>query len=121
MNFPTAVKTGFRKYYQCSDRASRSEYWYWTLFTVLIPIPFQITDMLVFHTKVIGPLEILVSLALFLPSFFVMIRRLHDIDRSGYWWMISITVIGIIPLTYWMVKKGTVGENRFGPDPLAKN
>jgi uncharacterized membrane protein YhaH (DUF805 family) len=125
MNFQTAVITGFKKYWHCSDRASRSEYWWWTLFSALAPIPFMVIDevfLLVYVGEfVIGPSELVVQLGLFAPSFFVMIRRLHDINRSGYWWMISLTVIGLIPLFYWMIKKGTPGDNRFGADPLASN
>ena len=123
MNFPTAIKTCFKKYWSCSDRASRSEYWWWTLFAALVPIPFAFFDYFVLGISVglnnMGPSELLVQLGLFSPSFLVMIRRLHDTDRSGYWWMIGITIIGLIPLLYWMIKKGTPGHNRFGPDPLA--
>ena len=123
MNFPTAIKTCFKKYWACSDRAPRSEYWWWTLFAVLAPIPFVLFDHFVLRLEVglndMGPSELLVQLGLFIPSFLVMIRRLHDVDRSGYWWMISLTIIGLIPLLYWLISKGTPGPNRFGPDPLA--
>ena len=59
------------------------------------------------------------------PSLFVMIaslalsvRRLHDIDRSGWWVMIPLTIIGIFILICWFCKRGEEGENRFGADPL---
>ena len=46
------------------------------------------------------------------------VRRLHDTDRSGWWYLIVLTIIGIIPLIIWFCTRGTIGENRFGPDPL---
>ena len=59
------------------------------------------------------------NLAVFLPSWAVMIRRLHDVNRSGWWILINLTIIGIIPFTYWLfMKVGDEGENRFGSDPL---
>ena len=59
------------------------------------------------------------SLATFLPSLAVGIRRLHDTDRSGWWWLISfIPLIGIIVLIVFWCSAGIPGSNRFGPDPL---
>lgn len=117
MNFKQAVISGFRHYYSTDDRAPRSEYWYWQLFTLIAGLPFDVVDAMYFHNT-IGVFGLSFSLVTFLPGMFVLVRRLHDVNRSGYWWMISLTVIGLIPLFYWMVKKGTAGENRFGADPL---
>ncbi len=100
------------------DRASRSEFWYWQLFTMLASIPCDVADFMLFHTREIGPLGIAFFLVTLLPSLFVTARRLHDVNRSFYWILLSATFIGLIPLLYWMVKPGTRGENRFGPDPL---
>jgi uncharacterized membrane protein YhaH (DUF805 family) len=47
------------------------------------------------------------------------IRRLHDIDRTGWWVLLALTLIGAILLIVWACFKGTDGPNRFGPDPLA--
>ena len=48
------------------------------------------------------------------------IRRFHDLDKSG-WWMLTflIPIVGLILMIFWFTQKGTAGENRFGPDPLA--
>jgi uncharacterized membrane protein YhaH (DUF805 family) len=61
----------------------------------------------------------LISLALLLPDVAVSIRRLHDLDRSGWWLLICFTGIGIIVLLVWDCMRGTLGPNRFGPDPIA--
>ena len=48
----------------------------------------------------------------------LVIRRLHDVDRSGWWYLIVFTIVGMIPLLIWYCTKGTEGDNRFGKDPL---
>ena len=53
-----------------------------------------------------------------IASLALSVRRLHDIDRSGWWVMIPLTIIGIFVLIYWFCKRGDEGENRFGADPL---
>ena len=54
-----------------------------------------------------------------IPAISVSVRRLHDIDKSGWWyWVVIIPLLGILILIFFAVQKGTVGANRFGPDPL---
>ena len=56
---------------------------------------------------------------MFIPTLAVQVRRLHDVDRSGWWVLMYFTIIGyFFPLIYWLCKRGTEGANRFGPDPL---
>jgi uncharacterized membrane protein YhaH (DUF805 family) len=119
MQFQDAIRSGFRNYATSSGRASRSEYWYWVLFAVLVAIASSIIDHGMFPLSSTGPIESLTSLILFLPGIAVSIRRLHDIDRTGWWFLIAFTIIGIIVLWIWACTRGTVGPNRFGPDPLA--
>ena len=60
------------------------------------------------------------SLALFIPSLAVTVRRLHDLDKSGFWILIGlIPVVGWIWILVLLVSRGTAGENNFGADPLA--
>jgi len=121
MNFGEAIKSGFAHYVTFSGRAARSEFWYWTLFAVLLSLAAGIIDRGIFDfeesttTGVFGPL---VSLALFLPGLAVSVRRLHDLDRSGWWLLLVLTLVGVILLLIWDCIKGTTGSNRFGPDPL---
>lgn len=68
----------------------------------------------------IGPVSGILSLVLLIPSISVAVRRLHDIDRSGWWYLLFlIPLIGAIVLLIFFVKSGTAGDNRFGPDPKA--
>jgi len=65
------------------------------------------------------PFSSIWSLVTFLPSLAMGVRRLHDTDRSGWWWLLSfIPLIGIIVLIVFWCFEGTRGPNRFGPDPL---
>ena len=114
MGFVDSIKSGFAQYVTFSGRAPRSEYWYWTLFTLIASIVAGILDGILG----LGIIGALVSLGLFLPSLAVAIRRLHDIDRTGWWVLLAFTLIGIILLIVWDCTKGTAGPNRFGPDPL---
>jgi uncharacterized membrane protein YhaH (DUF805 family) len=115
MNFGDAIKAGFGKYVTFSGRAARSEFWYWTLFSILADVAAALIDG-VLGTNLIGGV---VSLALLLPGIAVSVRRLHDIDRTGWWLLIAFTFVGIILLIVWNCMKGSTGSNRFGADPLA--
>jgi uncharacterized membrane protein YhaH (DUF805 family) len=99
-------------------RAARSEYWYWVLFGFIVAVVAAILDGTIFPFSATGPIEAITSLVLLLPGIAMSVRRLHDIDRSGWWVLITFTVIGVILLLVWACFKGTAGPNRFGPDPL---
>jgi uncharacterized membrane protein YhaH (DUF805 family) len=114
MNFVQAIRSGFSNYVQFGGRACRSEYWYWTLFSILASIVANVVDATL-GTGIIGGIT---GLALLLPGLAVSARRLHDIDRTFWWVLITFTVIGVLVLLYWDCLRGTVGPNRFGPDPL---
>ncbi len=123
MNFQTAVATCFRNYVTFSGRASRPEYWYFFLFSILVSLGLSIVDTAMFGPVEgmggsNGPLAGLFSLAIFLPSLAVGARRLHDSDRSGWWLLlVLIPVLGFLVLIYFFVQPGTDGPNRFGPGP----
>jgi uncharacterized membrane protein YhaH (DUF805 family) len=127
MTFSSAVKTCMRKYWVSVGRASRAEYWWFHLFLLIIGFFAGIADAALFGVKDASgelkgpePFYWVSFLITFLPSLCVVVRRLHDINRSGYWWLIGLTIVGLIPLVYWLCQKGTEGENRFGTDPFAE-
>jgi uncharacterized membrane protein YhaH (DUF805 family) len=120
MGFDEAIKAGFSNYLVFSGRALRSEYWYWTLFLVLGGISTAILDTLFFGSSfdaIVSPLNAVFNMVTLLPTIAVSIRRLHDIDRTGWWSLICLTVIGILLLIYWACQPGTPGPNRFGSEP----
>src|ERR1700687_3879694 len=118
MNFTQAIASGFQNYVNFSGRAPRSEYWFWTLFSVLASIAATLIDLVLFASMNFSRLSTIVSLGLLLPALAVSVRRLHDLDRTGWWLLLVLTVIGDILLLVWFCMRGTIGPNRFGPDPL---
>jgi uncharacterized membrane protein YhaH (DUF805 family) len=114
MNFAEAISSGFSKYVQFGGRACRSEYWYWTLFAFIATVVANIIDA----TLGIGIVGAIVGIGLILPGLAVSARRLHDIDRTFWWVLLTFTIIGTLVLIYWACQRGTAGPNRFGPDPL---
>lgn len=110
MNFQQSITTCLSKYIDIKGRASRSEYWWFFLFCLIV----NTVAML------IGPkIQMITYLILFLPSLTVLIRRLHDTDRTGWWVLILlIPIIGILVILYFMIIEGTKGPNRFGNMPV---
>lgn len=110
MDFMAAVKTCFSKYADFSGRATRSEYWYFFLFNFIVGI-------------VLGWIPFLgwlVSLALLVPSLAVAWRRLHDMGKSGAFYLfILIPLVGWIFVLIWLCKETQPGDNQYGPQPLA--
>jgi uncharacterized membrane protein YhaH (DUF805 family) len=119
MGFVDAIGAGFRNYVNFSGRASRSEYWYWVLFVILLSAAAGLVDVAIAGTSGFSVIGALVSLGTFLPSLAVAVRRFHDRDQSGWWILIGlIPLVGIILLIVWFCQRGSVGPNRFGADPL---
>ncbi|MGB7179935.1 MAG: DUF805 domain-containing protein [Xanthobacteraceae bacterium] len=122
MTFAQAIQSGFANYLNFSGRAIRSEYWYWVLFAMLGGLTTEIVDSAIFasHSSV-SPLNGVFDLLIFLPGLGLGIRRLHDINRSGWWILITLTLIGVFLLLYWACQRGTPGPNRFGSDPFGSD
>lgn len=87
MGFGEAVSTGFKKYVKFSGRARRSEYWWWWLFSFIMGL-----------LSLIPVIGVIITIAMFLPSLAMSVRRLHDIGRTG-WWLVAplgFSVLGSI-------------------------
>ena len=120
MDFFGAVRICFNKYVNFGGRASRSEFWLFVLFVVLGGLILGVIDGVV-GVEQGDPVSLgnAFGLLTLLPGLAVAVRRLHDTNRSGWWYLISFTIIGYIPLLYWWCVKGEEGENRFGLEPRA--
>ena len=124
INFFDSIKICFKKYFVIEGRASRSEYWYWVLFVIILDLFVDYLDATIAgvpwleYEKLYGPLGIIITVITFLPGLAVAVRRLHDVNKSGWWLLISFTVIGLIPLLIWTISKGSFGKNQFGEYPL---
>lgn len=121
MTLTDAITSGFSNYVTFSGRARRAEFWYWALFLFIMNIALSFGEVMMFAPQVgtYGPLTGLFSLGTFLPSLAIAVRRLHDRDRSGWWYLlVFLPLIGWIVLLIWFCLPGSVGANRFGADPL---
>jgi uncharacterized membrane protein YhaH (DUF805 family) len=115
-----AYTNAMRRYFDFSGRTSRSQFWLYILFYVIIVIIAMLIDVYAFGAMERGtPVGILTGIVLLvhiIPSLSAQIRRLHDSDRSGWWWFISfVPAIGGIWLLVLFCFAGTPGSNRFGP------
>lgn len=96
-------------------RARRSEYWYFTLFLMIILIVTMVIDTLLWETPI---LYFVVALGSIVPSLAVAVRRLHDTGRSGWYYFIAlIPLVGTILLLVWFCQEGESGPNKWGPNP----
>lgn len=144
MSFGQSVKHVFSNYVTFQGRASRSEFWWWYLFTAIVGL-ILILPALPWYSEYVNSamsqagdtvqslpapsglaivgvaLSSIFSLAIFLPTIAVAIRRLHDTDRSGWWLLLYFLSccfgIGFIILLIFWILPGTPGPNRFGEGP----
>ena len=112
----TAVRTVFSKYATFSGRAGRAEYWYFYLFVCILMVSTFLFVHLILNDHVF--LLSAVALSLVIPHLAVSVRRLHDINKSG--WLFLLILIPFAPflLIYWFCCEGTLGANRFGEQSL---
>ena len=123
-----AVRTVLSKYATFEGRASRAEFWWWSLAMLLLQLVTQLIDafliapMLGFDPAAENagqPLSLLLSLAVLLPAIAVAVRRLHDIGRSGWWLLIGLVpLVGALVLL-WFYTRPSDETNAWGPpNPL---
>lgn len=118
-----AYLDALRRYFDFSGRSTRSQFWLFTLGFVIVSIIALIVDTAIGSGAVEEP-GIVTSLVLIghlIPSLSVTVRRLHDINRSGWWVLIGlIPLVGSIVLLVFACTASTLGANRFGPHPTGK-
>ena len=153
MRFGEAVRSGFANSAIVSGRAARPAYWWWVLFAAIVNTIATALDRawhfggIATPTGTQGALSLVVSLALLLPGWAVFTRRMHDTDRSAWWWLLLVlpsigwfvlilflasagvqitwlpllvallAIVGVIVLIVFLASPGTPGPNRYGPPP----
>ncbi|PHV11016.1 DUF805 domain-containing protein [Chitinimonas sp. BJB300] len=109
-----------KKYAVFSGRARRKEFWMFILFNIIIGFALGLIERLAHLPNIHGTgiLTLIYNLAILLPFIAVTVRRLHDIDRSGWWsLMLLIPFIGMIVLIIFAIQDSTPDENQYGPNP----
>lgn len=123
MEFKNAIRSGFNNYSNFKGRANRAEFWYWVLFFWIAVAIGAILDVVLLPEvasssntglgQIFLPIN-LVGLALFIPNISVFVRRLHDTDHKGWWWLVSFVPFGSLAILIWLCTKGTPDSNNFG-------
>ena len=129
MYFLEAIQSGFKNVVNFSGRASRSEYNYWLLFLLILQISVTIIDPpnpQVSRSFSDNPLNSrlfsFIYFVFIIPSTSLVIRRIHDIGKSGWYVLLPFTIIGIFPYYYWTCFViGEKKENAYGPNPINNN
>lgn len=117
------------KYSDFSGRARRKEYWYWTLnYIIVLLIAMVMDNLLGLNFELLGQdlgygwLYLIVGITHFLPGFSMVIRRLHDVGKSGwFYFIILIPLIGIIWMLVLVCSDGVKEENKWGTNPKSIN
>ena len=116
-------KIVLKNYANFEGRARRSEYWYYTLMNIIIVVALEIlagvcgmaSSVL---TIIVGLLLVVYALGTLVPSIAVMVRRLHDVGKSGWWYFIAlIPIVGAIWLLVLLCTDSQPGSNEYGMNP----
>ncbi|MEA3419995.1 MAG: DUF805 domain-containing protein [Campylobacterota bacterium] len=137
------IDTLVRRYAEFSGRASRSEFWYYVLFNMMIITVFSLF-MLLIKAEWLILLYLFYAMMIFPATLSLLARRLHDTGRTGWWYLLiflpalPITIdeyglmhipyliimillvlhyVGLLILLYFLTQKSQPGSNRYGPDP----
>ena len=136
VSFPDAVKMFFSRYVDFQGRSTRAEYWWVYLFNIILvavwAVLFFALGGMNMNTEEISPLGmiligvlVLYGLGIFIPSIALFVRRLHDINQTG-WIYLGLAVASVIPFIGFLASiamiviaciPGTKGSNKYGPDP----
>ena len=138
LDFIQAINICCKKYITFKGRAKRSEYWYWRLFELTLAYASFRLDQ-IFLERDSGLFSLFIFAITFIPGISVSVRRLHDVDKSG-WWLLPpflgtffffftkitnmsiiiinvatiLSIVSFLVLLFWFVSPGTKEKNRFG-------
>lgn len=105
----------FKQYADFNGRARRKEFWFFHLFTILIGLVIGfMAGLLGMSPNVSNTIQGILNIALLIPTLAVSARRLHDINKSGWWILIAFTIIGLIPLIIWYATETKPEDNEWG-------
>ena len=116
MTFGESVSTCFKKYFVFQGRASKSEFWWFQLIWVV-----SYLLIIISNNQTISFICLGIIIIIAIPLLSVGVRRLHDTNKSGFYYLLSlIPFIGSLIILFMMIGDGTKGKNQYGPDPLKK-
>ena len=108
VSFPDAVKLGFQRYFEFKGRSTRAEYWWWSLFQIIAVSTMALIDGAI---GLGGGLVGISFFGLLIPGWAVLVRRLHDTNKTGWW-----CLLWVVPFVF-AVQESDIGTNKYGPNP----
>jgi uncharacterized membrane protein YhaH (DUF805 family) len=115
LGFTGAITAALAKYTDIQGRASRREYWYFTLFLVVASLTTLGMDLGIWRSMTFTPFNAMFAFLTIIPGLAVSIRRLHDIGRSGWWLLIvGVPLAGAVMFVYWACLPGDQASNQYG-------
>jgi uncharacterized membrane protein YhaH (DUF805 family) len=115
VSFPDAVKLGFQRCIEITGRSTRAEYWWWSLFGALTVLTMAFIDGLI---GLGGGLFWISYFGLLIPYGAVLVRRLHDTNKTGWWILLWVVPFGGLILLVFTLQESNVGTNKYGPNPM---
>ena len=125
VSFTDAVRLGFQRYFDFRGRSTRPEFWWFALFILGVRAILTLVDMRMGTSNQMaqnGLISGLFGLGVLIPSLALGARRLHDINKSGWWqllWLVSFLIIPMVVLLWWAAKPSDEGISNHGSDPSA--
>ena len=114
----------FKKYFELTGRASKTEFWYFVLFNIMFSITAMLLDEILGMETVAqryGLIYTIYTAIVFTPGLTIVVRRLHDVGKSGFFvFIILIPIIGLIWLLIVLAGNGYPGKNKYGENPNKK-
>ena len=120
MNLGQSISHCFSNYFNFNGRSSRSEFWWFELFAISLSVLGSVWDASMGDTSGNGMMYWIAVLATLCPSVAAGARRLHDVNKSGWWQLLVFTLIGLIPLVIWMATEGVKKKNKHGQPSIIK-
>jgi uncharacterized membrane protein YhaH (DUF805 family) len=118
MPIASAITKGITHYADFSGRTTREDYWWFTTAVVLTSFLSSFILISTGSSALAENLSWFLTLACLIPSLSISVRRLHDINRSGWWLLLLFTIVGFPLIAYWAVKDSDPGANDYGPAPF---
>ena len=112
---------GLLRYFEFSGRSTRTQYWLFVLFSIIVSVAAIFADAwlsgIPVSSQVWGPLTVFAALFHTIPGITVVVRRLHDTGRSGWWYLINFVPFGFILILVWMCWPSDEYSNDHGDHP----
>ena len=115
IGFVEASKLFFTRAFDFNGRSSRAEYWWAYLMLIILYLVASVVLSVLGEIGLI--LLVVLMLGIFIPSLSIGVRRLHDTDRSGWWYLIALIPLANLVLLVFFCLEGTEGANKYGEDP----